>query len=546
MAPVVTLAGPVAADEGETKSYSFSVVDPGTDTFSLTTATCDGGTKTDEVFTAATGAGSFKCTFPDGPATHSVSVTVADSDGAADSNGVSVSVSNVAPTVTFTGGDQSVAEGQSRTYSYSIGDPGADSVQSVTPSCGTGGQLVSGSASNTDTAGSFDCLFPDGPASPSVTVQATDSDGAAGNTDSRAVEVNNVAPVVELAGADSADEGDTKTYTYTVSDAGGDSTTVVESCGVNGTRTDTAAADSFDCTFPDGPASSTVSVTADDGDPTNNTGSDDIVVSVSNVAPTVLLLGLGTADEGDVNTYGFTVSDPGMDAITVDTNCGTAGTKVSGTESYDEAEGTGSFDCRFPDGPATSGVTASATDSDGASNIDQQNVLVDVSNVAPVVTLAGPDAADEGETKSYSFSVVDPGTDTFSLSTATCDGGTKTDEVFSAATGAGSFKCTFPDGPATHSVSVTVADSDGAADSDVVSVEVSNVAPVVELAGADSADEGQTKTYTYTVSDAGGDSTTVVESCGAQRDPDRHGRGGQLRLHVPRRAGVLDGLGDRR
>ena len=41
-----------------------------------------------------------------------------------------------------------------------------------------------------------------------------------------------------------------KTYTYTVSGA---PTTVVESCGANGTKTDTAAAQSFDCTFPDGP-----------------------------------------------------------------------------------------------------------------------------------------------------------------------------------------------------------------------------------------------------------------------------------------------------
>ena len=53
----------------------------------------------------------------------------------------------------------------------------------------------------------------------------------------------------------------------------GPATTVVESCGANGDLTDTAAANSFDCTFPDGPATSTVSVTADDHDPANNTGS---------------------------------------------------------------------------------------------------------------------------------------------------------------------------------------------------------------------------------------------------------------------------------
>ena len=49
---------------------------------------------------------------------------------------------------------------------------------------------------------------------------------------------------------------------YTITDAGNDTgtTTVVESCGANGTRTDTAAANSFECTFPEGPATSDVAL----------------------------------------------------------------------------------------------------------------------------------------------------------------------------------------------------------------------------------------------------------------------------------------------
>src|SRR5205823_1977907 len=75
---------------------------------------------------------------------------------------------------------------------YSISDPGQDTVQSVATSCGTGG--TKSNASNTNTSGSFDCTFPDGPASPTVTVQATDSDLDAGNTASQAVAVANVPP----------------------------------------------------------------------------------------------------------------------------------------------------------------------------------------------------------------------------------------------------------------------------------------------------------------------------------------------------------------
>ena len=73
------------------------------------------------------------------------------------------------------------------------------------------------------------------------------------------VTVNNVAPTVTLTGEAAADEGSTHTYTYTATDPGADAPSrSFESCGANGTYTDTPAANSFDCTFPDGPASSTV------------------------------------------------------------------------------------------------------------------------------------------------------------------------------------------------------------------------------------------------------------------------------------------------
>jgi hypothetical protein len=105
---------------------------------------------------------------------------------------------------------------------------------------------------------------------------------------------------------------------------------------------------------------------------------------------------------------------------------------------------------------------------------------VTVGNSAPVMTLMGPEASDEGQTKSYSFTVNDPDADAFTLLSATCDGGTKSDQVFNSATGAGSFKCLFPNGPATHTVSVRVKDSDDAADSDSVTVSVVNVVPLVQ------------------------------------------------------------------
>ena len=73
-------------------------------------------------------------------------------------------MANVAPTVTLdAGNDLSVSEGSAHTYSYTISDPGADTVSAVTTSCGANGTKVAGSDANTDTSGSFKCTFADGP-----------------------------------------------------------------------------------------------------------------------------------------------------------------------------------------------------------------------------------------------------------------------------------------------------------------------------------------------------------------------------------------------
>ena len=82
--------------------------------------------------------GRSSASFPDGPASSTVSASATDSDsdaGPADSQ--TVTVANVAPTVTLAAAnDLSVNEGSAHTYSYSITDPGQDTVSSVATSCG--------------------------------------------------------------------------------------------------------------------------------------------------------------------------------------------------------------------------------------------------------------------------------------------------------------------------------------------------------------------------------------------------------------------------
>lgn len=90
-------------------------------------------------------------------------------------------------------------------------------------------------------------------------------------------------PSINLAGADTSDEGGTHTYSYTASDPEGDALTATESCGAGGVLVDTPAENSFECRFPDGPASTTVSVTVSDG---QRATSDSLAVAIANVTPT--------------------------------------------------------------------------------------------------------------------------------------------------------------------------------------------------------------------------------------------------------------------
>ena len=89
-------------------------------------------------------------------------------------------------------------------------------------------------------------------------------------------------------------------------------------------------------------------------------------------------------------------------------------------------------------------------------------------------------------------------------------------DAFDALTGGGSFDCVFPDGPAISTVKVTVSDSDGASDSNAIDVTVDNVKPSIVLSGSATADEGDTKTYTFAVSDPGQDDHTVTTERGGE------------------------------
>ena len=122
----------------------------------------------------------------------------------------------------------------------------------------------------------------------------------------------------------------------------------------------------------------------------------------------------------------------------------------------------------------------------------RERVVVTSSTSPRSSTLTGPSPVDEGSTHTYSYTTTDDRhPETFSrrrtvaATAARCSGAT-----FNSATGAGSFDCSYADGPSSHNPSVTVSDGDGGSDSDSVAVTVTNVAPTIAISGNANVNEG--------------------------------------------------------
>lgn len=305
VAPTVgDITGATSAPEGSDGTYAVDASDDDGDAVTYAWSVLSG----DALIPGDPTLASVGVHFSDGPSAVVLQVVVDDGHGHTVTRTLNVDETNVAPTTTLTGAT-AANEGDTRTYTYAISDPGNDT-QTPTTSCG-----ANGTKSN-EAAGTFDCTFPDGPASSDVTASSTDSDGAVGNTDTKTVSIADVAPTTTItSGATAANEGDTKTYGFTIQDPGVDTQTPAFSCGTGNTLLNVTAT-SFDCTFVDGPSTANVTATSTDSDDVaGNVATQP--VTVGNVAPTVSALTLGGTSgfaclDGKTVTLNFSFSDPGV------------------------------------------------------------------------------------------------------------------------------------------------------------------------------------------------------------------------------------------
>ena len=143
--------------------------------------------------TAGTGTG---YTFaPDDNASYAVSLLVTSADGTSRLATGTVTVTDVAPTLTLSGAN-AIAEGALYTLNLATSDPGADAISSWNINWGDGSAIQTVAGTTTV----LTHTYANGPASCTISATATDEDGihTAGNT--VAVTINNVAPTVTING----------------------------------------------------------------------------------------------------------------------------------------------------------------------------------------------------------------------------------------------------------------------------------------------------------------------------------------------------------
>jgi PKD domain len=490
--PTVTLTGASPVNEGSLYTYSYTTSDPGSEVFSRDAQSCDGGALSGATFSSATGAGSFECTYADGPSSHNPSVTISDGDGGSDSDSLAVTVNNVPPSIAISGAG-SVNEGS--LYSLTLGavnDPGVDTVSSYVVHWGDGtDDTYPSNGAKTHT-------YADGPNDHAVTVDLIDEDGSYLNrANAHTVTVNNVAPSIAISGAGSVNEGSVYSLTLgAVNDPGVDTVTSYVVHWGDGTDDTYPSNGAKTHTYADGPASRAITVDLVDEDGSFLDRANPFSVTVDNVAPSIAISGAGSVNEG--SSYSLTlgaVNDPGADTVTSYTvHWG------DGTDNTYPSDGAKTH--TYADGPASQPITIDLVDEDG-SYLNRANPhTVTVNNVAPAANLTGLANVDEGSTHTYTFTVTDPGVDTFTVNEPTypqCGtGGQYVTGSLTTNAGGGDFDCFFPNGPANTDVAIRVTDSDGASDTDsrsVQVVQVANVPPTVTAATNQSSDEGDSHSF---------------------------------------------------
>jgi hypothetical protein len=470
VAPTVNAGPDVTTNEGSLVTLYGSASDPGVNDH-LTYNWTEQGSSGNPVTIGNTPTVTF--TPPDN-GTYTLTLTVTDSDGATGSDSALVTVNNVPPTVSA-GGNQTVNEGSTVTLNGTVSDPGVhDTFTFDWHVVSSNGQVVSdGSAQNFS-------FTPVDNGTYTVTYTVTDKDGGVG-TDTAIITVNNVAPTVTAGGDASLFAYTTFSRSGSFSDPGADNpwTGVVDYGDGSGPQPLALNADnSFNLSHVySAPGDFNVTVTVTDKD--GASGAASFAAHVIQPPPQLSLPSSTTINEGSTYTANGSFSDPGA---------------TSWTATVDYGDGSGSQPLALnPDqtfnlshlygDTGTYTVSVTLTDNFGASAAASGTVVVN--NVAPTVHAGGDVTVNEGTTLTLTSTVSDPGvndTFTYDWHVVSSNGQVVND-------GSGRNFTFTPVDNGVYTVTLTVTDKDGGVGTDTAVVTVNNVAPSVNAGPDGSATE---------------------------------------------------------
>jgi len=391
-APVLAQPSNMTVNEGATADQALSATDPDGDplTFSLASGPAYASVSTTTPGTG-TAAGNLHLApgFSDaGTASASISV----SDGAAnDSKSLTITVNNVnrAPVLNAIA-DMSVNE--NATVDQTITGSDADG-QALTFTKASGPAFMTVTTTNSTTGNVH--LAPSFSDAGTYAASASASDGAASDTKSFNITVNNVdrAPVMGAVANQTVAEGSTADVAVSATDADGDVITLSASLPTFATLTSSPAAGTVNGSIHIAPSFGDAagspypaSVTASSGSPAlTNTKNFTITVTGTNRAPVLAQPSNMTVNEGETADQTLNATDPDGNALTF--------TKVSGplyltVTTTDATHGNAHLAPGFSDAGASTGVVRV---SDGTLT-DQKSFSITVNNVnrAPVANAGGP------------------------------------------------------------------------------------------------------------------------------------------------------------
>lgn len=339
---------------------------------------------------------------------------------------------------------------------------------------------LNGDGQFTDHTGSdapFSAAAIDGPATRPVLARADDPGGRQFIAPAT-VAISNLPPALGTISAPNLQEGLLASFSIPASDPGGDPYTLSWSFGDGPSS---SAGPSVTHTYGDDGAFTIVVDAVDaDGDTAQRT----LAVTVANTPPGITQCEIPTeGNEGEALTFFAQVGDVAADPVILAWDFGDfSATESTATVVHTFAQ-EGVYD-----------VELSADDGDGGVATCVGTVLV--SNLAPAApTVTGPIAALEGEALSFGATSVDPAGDPVSLSWDWGDGSPASIGSIAAHT--------FAD-EGNYTITVTADDGDGGTSTQVHTVTVTNVDPIlVSLNGPTTTDEGLATAFQATATDAG-------------------------------------------